>query len=60
MVLGLPVRRVPVIDNAQVNSTTTTLFRLGSTQGIEIQAKVDEAYAVTESMPDARADFQSK
>ena len=33
------------IDNGQVVSTTTTLFQLGSTKGIEIQAEVDEAYA---------------
>jgi hypothetical protein len=59
MASSLPVKRVTVIDSVEVNSTTTTLFNFGSTQGIEIQAKVDEAYAVTESMPDARADFQS-
>lgn len=33
------------IDNGQVVSTTTTLFQLGSTKGIEIQAEVDELYA---------------
>jgi hypothetical protein len=54
MVLSLFVRRLTVIDNVQVNSTTPTLFKLGSTQGIEFKAKVDEACAVTERMPDAR------
>jgi hypothetical protein len=34
---------VTVIDNVEVNSTTTTLFKPGSAQGIEFQAKVDEA-----------------
>jgi RND family efflux transporter MFP subunit len=33
------------IDNGQVISTTTSLFQLGSLQGSEIQAQVDEAYA---------------
>lgn len=33
------------VDNGQVVSTTTTLFELGSLDGREIQAEVDEAYA---------------
>lgn len=33
------------VASGQVVSTTTTLFQLGSTQGIEIRAEVDEAYA---------------
>lgn len=33
------------IDNGQVISPETTLFQLGSLEGIEIQAEVDEAYA---------------
>lgn len=33
------------IDNGQVVSAETTLFQLGSLQGVEIHADVDEAYA---------------
>ena len=33
------------IDNGQVVSTETTLFQLGSLDGLEIEAEVDEAYA---------------
>ncbi len=33
------------IDNGQVVSATTTLFELGSLDGVEILAEVDEAYA---------------
>ncbi len=33
------------IDSGQVVSATTSLFQLGSLQGAEIQAQVDEAYA---------------
>ena len=33
------------IDNGQVVSAQTTLFQLGSLQGVEIHADVDEAYA---------------
>lgn len=33
------------IDNGQVVSPETTLFQLGSADGVEIQAEVDEAYA---------------
>ncbi len=33
------------IDNGQVISPETTLFQLGSADGVEIQAEVDEAYA---------------
>ncbi len=33
------------IDNGQVISTETTLFQLGSRDGLEIEAEVDEAYA---------------
>jgi RND family efflux transporter MFP subunit len=33
------------IDNGQVVSTETTLFQLGSLQGVEIHADVDETYA---------------
>jgi RND family efflux transporter MFP subunit len=33
------------IDNGQVVSTETTLFQLGSLQGVELHADVDEAYA---------------
>lgn len=33
------------VDNGQVVATTTSLFQLGSLQGSEIQAQVDEAYA---------------
>jgi RND family efflux transporter MFP subunit len=33
------------IDNGQVVSATTTLFELGSLNGVEILAEVDEAYA---------------
>ncbi|MBP6748693.1 MAG: efflux RND transporter periplasmic adaptor subunit [Xanthomonadaceae bacterium] len=33
------------IDNGQVVSTETTLFQLGSQQGVEIHADVDEMYA---------------
>ena len=35
------------IDNGQVISPTTSLFQLGSLQGSEFQAQVDEAYADT-------------
>jgi RND family efflux transporter MFP subunit len=33
------------VDNGQVVGATTTLFQLGSLDGVEIQAQVDEAYA---------------
>jgi RND family efflux transporter MFP subunit len=33
------------IDNGQVISPETTLFQLGSRDGVELQAEVDEAYA---------------
>lgn len=33
------------IDNGQVVSSQTTLFQLGSLDGLEIEAEVDEAYA---------------
>ncbi len=44
------------IDNGQVVSPETTLFQLGSLDGVEIEAEVDEAYAdVLEPGMQARA-----
>lgn len=44
------------IDNGQVISPETTLFQLGSRDGVELQADVDEAYAdVLRSGMEARA-----
>jgi hypothetical protein len=55
MVLNLSVRTQAITANIQVDFTTTTLFKLNSTQAIEFQAEVDKAYAVIERMPDARS-----